>query len=410
MFRVSQISKNVADQVKTNFARHSDSPLRAQPILPEFGGPCLTNLVPALISQLSHEHLCLDLEDDRLSATLPDWIPSAFCSPDQIVVLVIDGLGREQLDARRILAPTLCSGGDGAITSVAPSTTVCALTSLTTASPPSAHGIVGYRVCIENEVMNLLTWRNRSGDQRVRYPPAVLQSRKVFPGLRNRVPVVSRYDYGPTGFSAVHLGHASMHPWHTSSGIVVEISKLLAAGEPFIYAYYDGIDRVAHAQGLGEHYDAELRVVDRIVGDIIECLPSGAALVVTADHGQVDVGSSVEVLGHEVMDGVRLLSGEGRFRWLHVQPGATDDVASAAAELYGDLAWVKTKNQAIEQGWFGGEPLPEVSDRLGDVLLAPFADTAFMDPSDTGELRLQARHGSLTSAEMMVPLLSWQAQ
>jgi hypothetical protein len=52
-------------------------------------------------------------------------------------------------------------------------------------------------------------------------------------------------------------------------------------------------------------------------------------------------------------------------------------------------------------------PSAEVSARLGDVVLAPFTATAFMDPADTGELRLLARHGSLTPDEMWVPLLSW---
>jgi hypothetical protein len=129
--------------------------------------------------------------------------------------------------------------------------------------------------------------------------------------------------------------------------------------------------------------------------------------VVTADHGQVHVGGAVEVLGPELMDAVTLLSGEGRFRWLHLRPGATDDTAAAAAELYGHLAWVRTREQIIEEGWLGGEPVPAVADRLGDVALVPFEPVAFVDPADTLELRLVARHGSLTPAEMLVPLLAW---
>ncbi len=57
-----------------------------------------------------------------------------------------------------------------------------------------------------------------------------------------------------------------------------------------MYAYYEGIDKVAHAQGLGDYFDDELRAVDRLVGDVLAVLPPGAVLVVTADHGQVDVG------------------------------------------------------------------------------------------------------------------------
>jgi arylsulfatase A-like enzyme len=220
---------------------------------------------------------------------------------------------------------------------------------------------------------------------------------------------VTRYDYGPTGFTAAHLGHVDIHRWHTPSGLVTAVRRLARDGAPFVYAYYEGIDKVAHARGLGEYYDDELRAADRLVADVLAELPAGAVLVVTADHGQVQVGASVEVLGPELMDDITLISGEGRFRWLHVRPGAEADVAKVAEERYGDIAWVRTKEQVIDEGWLGGVPGAAVAARLGDVALVPFAPTAFLDPADTGELRLQARHGSLTPDEMLVPLLAWTA-
>jgi hypothetical protein len=131
--------------------------------------------------------------------------------------------------------------------------------------------------------------------------------------------------------------------------------------------------------------------------------------VVTADHGQVNVGNSVVVLGPEIMEGLTLISGEGRFRWLHTRPGAIDDVVDAAVQLHGDVAWIRTKAQVIAEGWLGGVPSPEIAARLGDVALIPFEPIAFLDPADTGELRLAARHGSLTPDEMLVPLLGWRA-
>ena len=222
------------------------------------------------------------------------------------------------------------------------------------------------------------------------------------------MPVVTRHDYGPTGFTAAHLGHVEMHRWHTQAGLVTAVRELAGAGRPFVYAYYEGIDKVAHAKGLGDYYDDELRAVDRLVGDVLGVLPPGAVLVVTADHGQVEVGGSVEVLGPEIMRDVTLISGEGRFRWLHVRPGATEDVAQAASSLHGDVAWVRTKEQIVDEDWLGGVPSAAVGARLGDVALVPFAPTAFLDPADTGELRLKARHGSLTPAEMLIPLLAWR--
>jgi predicted AlkP superfamily pyrophosphatase or phosphodiesterase len=371
------------------------APEVAPPILPDFGGPCLTGVIPGLMGHLHG------------GDALPAWIPDPVHGASQVVLLLLDGLGWEQLRSRSALAPTLASGVGGPITSVAPSTTACALTSLVTGRPPSAHGVAGYRVAQGDEIMNVLQWTVGGVDARMSVPASEFQPCPLFPGAPGPVPVVTRYDYGATGFSAAHLGDADVHTWHTPAGLITAVRALTGAGAPFVYAYYEGIDKIAHARGLGDYYDDELRAVDRLVGDLRAVLPPGAVLVVTADHGQVEVGGSVEVLGGDVMDGVSLISGEGRFRWLHARPGATAAVAEAARESFGDIAWVRTKDEMVAEGWLGGVPSAAASSRLGDVVLAPFTPTAFLDPADTGELRLLARHGSLTSAEMLIPLISW---
>ena len=369
-----------------------------EPVRPDFGGACLTGVVPALLAQLQGT-------DDPA----PAWLPMPVAGARQVVLLVLDGLGWLQLGDHRATAPVLSSGTGGPLTSVAPSTTAAALTSLATGLPPAVHGTVGYRVAAGGGVLNVLSWKVGAADARRTVPPHRFQPYPAFPGDGRAIPVVSRIEYAATGFSAAHLGESTLYGWHTPSGLVVEVRRLLAAGEPFVYAYYDGIDRVAHARGLGEHYAAELRSADRLVGDVLEVLPPGAVLVVTADHGQVEVGPAVEVLGGELMAAVELLSGEGRFRWLHVREGAAEDVATAAGEAFGHLAWVRTLEEVVDEGWLGGEPVPDVRARLGDVVLAPFTPTAFLDPADTGEQRLVSRHGSLTEAEMLVPLLAWGA-
>jgi len=355
-------------------------------------------VVPTLLGQMA----------DPAGSVLPPWFPSVVAEARQIVLLVIDGLGAEQLRERSALAPVLSAGTGVPITSVAPSTTACALTTLVTGRVPAEHGVVGYRVALDGEVMNVLQWSVRGVDVRTRVPAHEFQPCPSFPGSIGSVPVVTRHDYGPTGFTAAHLGDVELHRWHTPAGLVTAVREVAAAGAPFVYAYYEGIDKVAHAEGLGPYYDDELRAADRLVGDVLDVLPPGAVLVVTADHGQVEVGGSVEVLGPEIMEGLTLISGEGRFRWLHVRPGAAADVTETASALHGEVAWVRTREQIIEDGWLGGVPSPAVAARLGDVALVPFAPTAFLDPADTGELRLKARHGSLTADEMLIPLLAWR--
>ena len=387
-----------ADTAGAGPERAAGVSLQPEPLLPDFGGACLDGVVPVLLGQLQAP-----------GRGLPEWAPPLLAGARQIVLLVIDGLGAEQLRERAALAPVLTGGVGGTLTSVAPSTTACALTTLATGRPPAEHGVVGYRVALDGDIMNVLQLSIGGRDARVRMPAHVFQPFQSFPGAPGPVPVVTRHDYGPTGFTAAHLGDVELHRWHTAAGLVTAVRHLAAQGTPFVYAYYEGIDKVAHAQGLGEYYDDELRAADRLVGDVLDALPSGTVLVVTADHGQVEVGGSVEVLGPELMDDITLISGEGRFRWLHARDGAAADVAATAGGCYGDIAWVRTKEQVIDEGWLGGVPRDAVAARLGDVALVPFTPIAFLDPADTGELRLAARHGSLTPAEMLVPLLAWSA-
>jgi Type I phosphodiesterase / nucleotide pyrophosphatase len=323
-----------------------------------------------------------------------------------------DGLGWEQLRARSPLAPTL-SAADGierAITSVAPTTTACALTSITTGRPPSDHGLLGYRLALDDQILNVLRWTLGSGvarDVRREVPARQLQPYPSFAGATRTVPVVSKHEFGGTGFTAAHLGNSPLHGYRVLSSLPLEVGRLLAQGEPLIYAYYDGIDKVAHSSGLGELYEAELVAVDRLVADLVDRLPPGAALLVTADHGQIDVGPRVELLGREVMATVEFLSGEGRFRWVHAKAGAEADLEHALAERYGDSTWVMSRDQIIDEHIFGGPLRDELISRLGDVALLPHAPIAFVDPADTGESRLQSRHGSLTSDELLVPLVAF---
>lgn len=362
------------------------------PVLPDYGGACLSGLVPAILGRHGPEPR--------------GWLPGPARGARQVVLVVLDGLGWEQLQEHRADAPALSAMEGGPITSVAPTTTATALTSITTGTTPAEHGVVGYRVAVDGgRVMNVLRWCCAGEDARESQPPKAFQPLAAFGGVP--VPVVTRAELASSGFSAAHLEGATVAGWRMPSTLVVEVERLVGAGEPFVYAYYDGIDKVAHEWGLSRHYRAELAAADRLVADLQAALPPGAALVVTADHGQVEVGDALVCLHEELMADVQGMSGEGRFRWLHARPGAAQALAGRAREAYGHLAWVKTREAAVAEGWYGGRPRPEVARRLGDVALVAHAPVAFQDPADTVKGRLVSRHGSLTGAEMWVPLLAW---
>ena len=360
-----------------------------RPLLPEYGGACIDSVIPAL----------LDLDREP-----PDWMSAELLEAEQVVVLVLDGLGWQQLERHAHCAPTVRSLAGRAITSVAPTTTATALTSITTGLAPGVHGIVGYRMRVDGRILNVLRWNADSRDARAAIVPERTQPHAAFEG--QRPPVVTRAEFRETGFTRAHLAGARHLGWRMPSTLVAEVAGALRRNEPFIYAYYDGIDKIAHEFGLAEHYEAELRAADRLVADLLEVLPTGAALVVISDHGQVDVGEKVITPHPEVLSHVDVQSGEGRFRWLHARPGRSRQLLEAAVAHHSDTGWILGVDQIIDEGWFGPVVTDEARVRLGDVALVAREVVSYTDPADTGLYELRARHGSLTADEMLVPFLT----
>lgn len=362
-----------------------------RPVLPAYGRGSVADIVPALLGPSG-------------TKSVPNWMPAPVLGASHVVLLVIDGLGWHQMLARPSLTPNLAAMSGGPITTVAPTTTATALASITTGLTPGEHGVVGYRMQVRGEVLNVLRWWTKAGDARKRIPAGRLQPIPAFLGAC--VPVVTKAEFAGSGFSEAHLAGTRLCGWRQTSTLVVEVQRLVAAGESFVYAYYDGVDKVAHEYGLREHYDAEVAAADELVARLLAALPDDACLLVTADHGQVHTGRSVVHLHPSVVTLVAGQSGEGRFRWLHARTGAAGDLLAAADAAHGGQAWVVGIDQVIDEGWFGPRVSDVVRSRLGDVALVARDDISFDDPDDTGIITLLARHGSLTEAEMIVPLLA----
>ncbi len=361
-----------------------------EPIVPDYAGACVRGIVPALLGPGDW-------------SALPRWMPDGLAACRQVVVLVLDGLGWDQLTERAALAPTLTAMAGRPITTVAPTTTATALASIATGLTPGEHGLVGYRMVLGGEVVNVLRWTAHGDDRSRSQPPAEVQRFPAF--LGQPVPVVSPVELTGTAFSAAHLGGCQPVAIRAASSLAIEVGELLRRGERFVYAYYGLVDKIAHERGFGPYYDAELRTADRLVADVLEQLPPGAALLVTADHGQVSVGANIVHPSLALLGLMSLQSGEGRFRWMHAKRGASAELLAGARSEFGDVAWVLSRDEVLGAGWFGPNVPPNVAGRLGDVAVVAHAPISLHDSDDSGPFELICRHGSLTSAEMLVPLL-----
>jgi predicted AlkP superfamily pyrophosphatase or phosphodiesterase len=333
-------------------------------------------------------------------------MPQVVAGAERVVLMLVDGLGWNQFQKYSEHMPTLSGFAGSHITTVAPSTTATALTSLTTGLAPGEHGLLGYRLDMGDTVMNVLRWGDENTDLRRRYPPELVQTCPPFLGLS--VPVMSKGELEGSGFTQAHLAGVKHKGWRAASSIPVLVRQALAAGEDFVYVYYDGVDKIAHERGFGDFYNAELRAVDALIADVLSELPADTVLVVTADHGQVHVAENTIIPSADVMGLVHHQSGEGRFRWLHAERGRSAALFEAA-QKYLDVAWVVTKDQVIDEKWFGNRVSDEVQRRMGDVALVAHGPVSFEEPLDSGAFPLVCRHGSLTADEMLIPLLAQKA-
>ncbi len=392
-------------------------PLHLSLTEPDYGGKCITQILPALITGVPN-HV----------------VAQPVCEASAVVLLVVDGLGWHQLQRRAKTAPLLAglaTGGSAAaqsgeppaaITTVAPSTTCAALTAITTGATPAEHGLVGLTFLTAAGLLGTLGWTVKQPDGTKKYPqdarqllpPETLQSVEPFAGTR--ACVVTRSKFASTGFTTAHLRGAKFAGYKSHRQIVPTVAEQIAAGEKLVYAYYDSLDRAAHLYGLGNRYQAILSGVDAMVDALLDRLPSDVAVLVTADHGVLEVTQPPVPLNQNVLAHTLYSSGEPRFRWLHAQPGRAEDLFAATAEQYLGTCEVMTRQQLLAAQWLGPHMTPAIEERLGDVAVIA-KEAVIIGEAVGGEGSAQAtlanrgrwtkfigHHGALTAEEMLVPL------
>ncbi len=368
-------------------------------IIPAYGSSTLADLLPSVAARLGVP----GYETDRLG------LPAA----DRYVVVLIDGLGWDLLQAAAAQTPYLGSllAGSRSLTAGVPSTTVTSLASLGTGLPPGQHGMVGYtsRVPATGEILNALTWESDLVAQD--YQPKTTEfERAGAAGVAVTSVALERFE--STGLTRAGLRGPAFLGFREERAVDVRVALTVEAalrGErSLVYAYERELDHTGHVDGCtSPAWRRHLGRVDRMLAQLREALPAEVVLIVTGDHGMVDIPPWHQLIAEEhpdLMAGVDALAGEGRFRQVYVDREPVAAVARRWAERLGDKAWVRTRDEAIEAGWFGSVD-PELRERWGHVLVAMRTDWAVMTRQFPRELSLIGMHGSLTAAEMTVPLL-----
>lgn len=326
------------------------------------------------------------------------------------VVFLVDGLGYELVRDHSEDAPFLHAllSAQPPATAGVPSTTATSLTSLGTALSPGTHGVVGYtsRIPGSDRLLNALAW-DKDVDPREWQPHPTAFSRLTAAGVHTTV--VNRRDFATSGLTVAGSRGAEFVGADKVGERLAAVVGAATASPSLTYMYDGDLDWTGHAYGVQSlQWRQELSMIDAAAEHLRETLPSDVRIVVVADHGMVDSPAErrLDVDDHpDLQAGVALLGGEARFRQLYCRGGAVDDVVAAWREVLGDRAEVLSRDEALARGWFGALS-PQVRPRIGDVLVACREDYAVLSTSAFPvETRLVGLHGSLTSAEMLIPIL-----
>lgn len=378
-----------------------------KPLVPRYGEAALADVLPSLLAALG-------VPGERNPFRLPRL--RAAC------LLLVDGLGWRLLREHAGYAPFLASLADGAepITAGFPATTATSVTAVGTGLPTGAHGIVGYTFRTpDGDLVDVLGWcthgQGRKVDLRERFVPEDAQpaptalERAAADGVRVRLAVPKQFQGSGLTRAALRGGEAS-GVFALGDLAVAAAAALDSAERTLCYAYHGDLDLLGHVYGPGSlAWRLQLEHVDLLAATIAEALPADAALVVVADHGMVTVPEPERVDFDQepaLAEGVRLLGGEVRARHVYAEPGAAGEVLAAWRGVLGDRAWVLTREEAIEAGWFGPDVADHARERIGDVVAACRGRTGIVRSTVEPVLtRMLGQHASLTEEEQLVPLL-----
>lgn len=354
----------------------------------------------------------------------------------RVVLVIIDALALERLQRWQtdgtapLWGESLQSGILAPLTSITPSTTSAAITSLWSGRSPSEHGLTGYEMWFKefgvsgNTITHsVMSFPNDPGGlERAGFKA---EEALPFPALGTHLAAhgVETAVFQPasivhSGLSRTILKDIKIKRYYTASDLWVNLRNWLetrSKGRSYAYVYWPELDTLSHVYGPDDERTAAefgqfSAACERLfLHRLSPAQRQGTLLILTADHGMVMTHPDpyYDLSNHPGL--LRRLhlkpTGENRLVYLHIRPGQTE-----AVREYIERTWPNQFQQidsayAVETGLFGsGTPHPGLLDRVGDLILAAKGNAYLWWANK--ENRVYGRHGGLGAQEMLVPFLA----
>lgn len=402
---------------------------------PDYEGGGLLNVAATVLDVLG-------VRDETDPPPLRGLDPALLEGARQVVLVMADGLGIGQLRAlsasgdvpflTRLLERARRGAGVQLIeaTTIFPSTTAAAITTLNTARTPQEHGNLAYFLWLEEfaQVTQMLRWGPGSARRGSYFddpdvdPRDYVKVNSVHARLRERGAVsyvIEPEIFRTEAMTRMHAAAATYTGYVLPSTMGVRVRDLLEQrpwgdAPAYVYAYWAGIDTVGHLHGpRSAEHAAEAALLDLALERTFGDRMAGDTLVLlTADHGHAatDPDKLIDLIGDDQLRGMlrNPIAGEPRLAFLYTDHA--ERVKQHLARRYGDTCFVFDRDDAIEAGLFGrGEP-DLARRRVGEVCVMLAGDLAASILKVDGQIfRHRGSHGGMSPEEMNIPVIAWRA-
>ena len=360
-----------------------------------------------------------DVSHSPGAATVTDLIGPA----DHIVFVIVDGLGLNVVDADHG-ADFLAAHVVAELMTVFPSSTPTVLTSYATGRWPASHGVPSWYLYLnEIDAIATIIHYSRRGDDKdlgrlgltpdQAYPTPSLASKMAWSTF-----AVVPEKIADTPFSLFCRGYPQSYGRYGYERLEDAAEAVLkrlreARGPSFTNLYIPHVDSASHGYGIG--HDATRQViasVNSLLEQVSAHLPPNAAIVVSADHGLIDVAANA----HEIEPDDELVGYLEHEPWgtspsvmLQVRENRAVEFDARFRERFGEDFYLLPTDEALELELFGPGPVsPVTRRRMGNYLALSAGSSAihynYHGTRERGPRKV-ADHGGLTPDEMIVPLV-----
>ena len=404
-----------------------------QSIYPDYGRYSLAEVAPTILS-LFGLHVDEKVLPDALYKKTADGCKN-------VLFFLMDGLGYDAFSRYRseqIFFDHLVKRADVyPITTVFPSTTAAAHTTINSSLTPQQHGLPEWVLYLHevNRVVESIPFTTLDGisgedvgklggDPSMLYSGQTIHERLQEAGITSFIFINKKY--ADNAYSKACLRGATVVPYFRHSDLMVKLRQYLKENKTrsFFYVYWPEIDSISHRFGPhSEEYRIETSVFSHLMMNAFfsQLTPKDADntfFILTSDHGQIKVNprAILRLNDHAILKNMEKRPdgrpippvGSPRDIFLHVRPELLQKTIVSLRKEFGDRSQVLSTDEAIQMGLFGvGTVSERFIRRAGNALMIPNPDTMIWYEYNQEEpIAFLGHHGGLSEQEMIIPFVT----